>query len=229
MSTQWLQHPGVTTAIASTKAYLRASLLMDTGLTGDLVYWWEWMATLGYDPRSRMARAATTRASSPLALFLLDVRQTHDGNNFAPRVMAPPHGDVRRVVWDPYEAPTEQENTPYLLFAVALKVQCRTTYGDAFYVLRASQRANAVPLFICTRARVRRFLDEGVTTFGFGGRKRVQTVAEQRRVFTAPRKLFGRDALQVHLNGPYQGWILSRLRRPGRQNPFLAGPIPMRL
>lgn len=165
MSTQWLQHPGVTTAIASTKAYLRASLLMDTGLTGDLVYWWEWMATLGYDPRSRMARAATTRASSPLALFLLDVRQTHDGNNFAPRVMAPPHGDVRRVVWDPYEAPTEQENTPYLLFAVALKVQCRTTYGDAFYVLRASQRANAVPLFICTRARVRRFLDEGVTTF----------------------------------------------------------------
>ena len=169
---RFARDPALGRALARTKAYLKATVAVDTGITGDLLYWWEWMATLGYDTRSRLARnTAAARVATPLAVFMLDVRQTQDGTNFAPRTMAPPHGDLHRVIWDPYADEGEGDNetvvhaSPLVLFSVVLKVLCRATYADAFYVLRSSQRASAAPLFVSTRARVRAFLDEGVTTF----------------------------------------------------------------
>jgi hypothetical protein len=164
-------------AVRRTRAYLQQSLHADTALSGDLLCWWELMATMGYDPRSRYAaKASPKRAAVPLSVFMLDVRQTPDGNNFAPRVLIPPYGDLARVVWDPradddagepaHTSPSKSAATDdLLLFSVALKVQCSATYADAFYVLRPAQRAQYAPIFVCARSRVRLFLQEGVSTF----------------------------------------------------------------
>lgn len=140
------------------------SLRTDTCFTGMFLYWWECMATLGYDMRSRLQRTANSlRKPVSLSIFMLDIQQTPDGNNFIPNIMTPPHGDIHRVIWDPYSKDSKDE--PYLLFSVAIKVQCRISYSDAFYVLRMQQNAHSAPLFICHRSRVRSLIYEGITTF----------------------------------------------------------------
>ena len=176
VSTSETRRPRTRDAIQLSTAYLCATLQSDTGLTGDLLYWWEIIATLGYDPRNRYTtNTHTKRLATPISLFILDIRQTQDGNNFSPRVMAPPHGHLGSVLWDPFAVETPSVDATdnaihglgedLVLFSVALKVQCSATYADAFYVLRASTRTSYAPIFVCRRSRVKYFLLEGVSTF----------------------------------------------------------------
>lgn len=156
--------PAVMADLSHIKQQFIRSLRTDTCFTGKFLYWWECMATLGYDMRSRLQRTTNSlRTSVPLSIFVLDIQQTPDGNNFIPNIMTPPHGELHRVIWDPYSKASAEE--PFLLFNVAIKVQCRISYSDAFYVLRMQQHAHSAPLFICYRSRIRSFIQAGITTF----------------------------------------------------------------
>ena len=156
--------PSMSTAVQYIKQQFMRSLRTDTCFTGKFLYWWECMATLGYDTRSRLQRTTSSnRKPVSLSIFMLDIHQTSDGNNFIPNIMTPPHGELHRVIWDPYSE--ESTDDPYLLFSVAIKVQCRISYSDAFYVLRMQQNAHSAPLFICYRSRIRSFIQAGITTF----------------------------------------------------------------
>ena len=93
--------PDLWHAVCRTRRHLRKSVTTDTAFSGDFLVWWECLARVGYDPRSVVARAAASGRRTALRVvpFVLDMRQTLDGNNFVPRVMCPPDG----VLWDPYD------------------------------------------------------------------------------------------------------------------------------
>lgn len=191
--------PAAAARVHRTTRYLLDTFHTDTALTGDFHTWWELFTCIGY-PKLRL----------PLYYFFFDVRQTEDATNFVPRLMCPPLA-LERYYWNPYTAEETDDASatvfPVLFFTIALKIQCRRTFTDAFYLLKRMRKTTegAEYVYTCMRARVREFCDT-----------RPKSVADAVRTFQSSHNVLPEksgETLAMCINAYYYYKLFEQVQR----------------
>ena len=191
--------PIIAARVQRTTRYLLDTFHTDTALTGDFHTWWELFTFIGY-PKFKMQ----------LHYFFFDVRQTVDATNFVPRLMCPPLA-LERYYWNPYTPPPTQGEPPLLFFTVSLKIQCRRTFTDAFYLLKRMRKTTegAEYVYPCLRARVRHFCDTPPAS-----------VTDAVRTFTRTLRTLpaqSGETLEMCVNAYYYWKLFQQVQRCKRQ------------